>query len=121
MPDNERKKSSLSPEFIKKLLTKKDSSTPDQTSKKWPGQVNMVALANAANNHQTVVVFRSGRVFKIRYHPELYVNDDNPRGCVWISPLDRKEFVPCGYITFKQMNEAVLLDGTNARTGTTAS
>lgn len=68
---------------------------------KWPGPINMLALAHAVELKLPFVTF-DGKRFKIRYTKF----GKNGGGTVFVKP-DSTAFIPCGYFSVKEL-KAVL-------------
>lgn len=56
---------------------------------KWPGDINMLRLANAVESEAPEVVFTSGDKFSIRYESNF--------NSVFIKPTVTDMVIPCGY------------------------
>jgi hypothetical protein len=83
----------LSKDMAKNLL--RQSANRQDEPKHWPGEENMIRLANAVKSDSPYVVFRNGVRFDLKY------NDDNVR----VKP-STGGFVPMGYFSFKTLRDA---------------
>ncbi len=72
---------------------------------RWPGDANMLKLAAAVERRANFVLFTNGTRFSIKY------NDAKEN--LLIKP-STGGFVPMGYFSYKQLQEAVAADAINS-------
>jgi len=85
----------LSMDTIIKLVRQDEAATmPSAYKERWPGEVNLLKLANAVERSADFVLFTNGTRFRITYY-ETNVRVNPSTG-----------FVPMGWFSKKQLKEA---------------